>query len=92
MQDVEERIQHGVDLGKKSGFIKSGQPIVCITGKEIEIIHRLFLKSVNSNFTLAVRTTTQSCQDLLFVSTQCMNLLNFKQVTYCGVMVSTTNF
>ena len=30
--DVEERIQHGVDLGKKSGFIKSGQPIVCITG------------------------------------------------------------
>ena len=32
MQDVEERIQHGVDLGKKSGFIKSGQPIVCITG------------------------------------------------------------
>jgi hypothetical protein len=44
MQDVEERIQHGVDLGKKSGFIKSGQPIVCITGKEIEIIHRLFLK------------------------------------------------
>ena len=43
MQDVEERIQHGVDLGKKSGFIKSGQPIVCITGKEIEIIHRLFL-------------------------------------------------
>ena len=39
MQDVEERIQHGVDLGKKSGFIKSGQPIVCITGKEIEIIH-----------------------------------------------------
>ena len=47
MQDVEERIQHGVDLGKKSGFIKSGQPIVCITGKEIEIIHRLFIKSVN---------------------------------------------
>jgi len=32
MQDVEERIQHGVDLGKRSGFIKSGQPIVCITG------------------------------------------------------------
>ena len=32
MQDVEERIQHGVDLGKKSGFIKSGQPVVCITG------------------------------------------------------------
>lgn len=30
--DVEERIQHGVDLGKKSGFIKTGQPIVCITG------------------------------------------------------------
>ena len=44
MQDVEERIQHGVDLGKKSGFIKSGQPIVCITGKEIEIIQRLFIK------------------------------------------------
>ena len=40
MQDVEERIQHGVDLGKKSGFIKSGQPIVCITGKEIEIHNR----------------------------------------------------
>jgi pyruvate kinase len=31
-RDVEERIQLGVDLGKKSGFIKSGQTIVCITG------------------------------------------------------------
>merc|ERR1712037_578109 len=31
-RDIGERIQHGVDLGKKSGFIKSGQPIVCITG------------------------------------------------------------
>merc|ERR1711983_739895 len=30
--DVEERIQFGVDFGKRNGFIKSGNLIVCITG------------------------------------------------------------
>merc|ERR1719414_1224951 len=31
-QDVDERIQFGVDFGKKNGFIKSGDIVVCITG------------------------------------------------------------
>merc|ERR1712012_1279445 len=30
--DVEEHIQFGVDFGKRNGFIKSGNLIVCITG------------------------------------------------------------
>ena len=32
MQDVEARIEHGIELGKKSGFIRTGQSVVCITG------------------------------------------------------------
>lgn len=32
MRDVDERIQFGIDYGKKRGFIKSSDPIVCITG------------------------------------------------------------
>ena len=31
-QDVDERIQYGVDFGKKNGFVKSGDVIICITG------------------------------------------------------------
>jgi len=31
-QDVDERIQFGVDFGKKNGFIKSGDIVICITG------------------------------------------------------------
>merc|ERR1712241_679623 len=30
--DVDERIQYCVDFGKKNGFIKSGDPVICITG------------------------------------------------------------
>ena len=30
--DVEERIQFGVDFGKRNGFIKPGNTIICITG------------------------------------------------------------
>ena len=32
MKDVDERIQFAVDYGKKNGFIKTGDAIVCITG------------------------------------------------------------
>lgn len=32
MKDVDNRIQFGINFGKKKGFIKSGDPIVCITG------------------------------------------------------------
>ena len=31
-QDVDDRIQFGVDFGKKNGFIKAGDTVVCITG------------------------------------------------------------
>lgn len=31
-KDVDERVQYGVEFGKKCGFIASGQPIVCVTG------------------------------------------------------------
>lgn len=31
-QDVDERIQYCVDFGKKNGFIKTGDPVICITG------------------------------------------------------------
>merc|ERR1712073_91114 len=31
-QDVDDRIQFGVDFGKKNGFIKTGDTVICITG------------------------------------------------------------
>jgi len=31
-KDVDERVQYGVDYGKKYGFIKSGQQVICVTG------------------------------------------------------------
>ena len=31
-QDVDDRIQFGVDFGKKNGFIKIGDTVICITG------------------------------------------------------------
>ena len=31
-KDVDERIQFAVDYGKKKGFIKSGDYVICITG------------------------------------------------------------
>merc|ERR1712156_369062 len=31
-KDVDERVQYGVDYGKKYGFIQSGQNVVCVTG------------------------------------------------------------
>lgn len=31
-QDVDARIQYAVDYGKKQGFIKSGDQVVCVTG------------------------------------------------------------
>merc|ERR1719423_583398 len=31
-QDVDDRIQFGVDFGKKNGFIKAGDTVICITG------------------------------------------------------------
>jgi len=31
-KDVDERIQFAVDFGKKHGFIKSGDNVICITG------------------------------------------------------------
>jgi pyruvate kinase len=32
LMDLEDRIQYGVDFGKKNGFIKSGQSLICIQG------------------------------------------------------------
>ena len=32
MMDVEHRIQFGINFGKKKKFIKTGDPIVAITG------------------------------------------------------------
>lgn len=32
MKDVDNRIQFGVDFGKNSGFLKSGDAVICITG------------------------------------------------------------
>jgi len=32
MKDIDNRIQFCISFGKKKGFIKSGDPIVCITG------------------------------------------------------------
>merc|ERR1712156_1251229 len=31
-KDVDVRVQYGVDYGKKYGFIKSGQQVICVTG------------------------------------------------------------
>ncbi len=31
-KDVDARVQHAVDFGKKCGFAKAGQNIVCVTG------------------------------------------------------------
>lgn len=32
MKDVDERVQFGVKFGKSRGFIKSGDPVVVVTG------------------------------------------------------------
>jgi len=32
LKDVDNRIQFGVDFGKNSGFLKSGDSVICITG------------------------------------------------------------
>ena len=32
IKDVDNRIQFGVDFGKKQGFLKSGDAVICITG------------------------------------------------------------
>jgi pyruvate kinase len=31
-KDVDERIQYAVDFGKKHGFVKAGDNVICITG------------------------------------------------------------
>ena len=31
-KDIDERIQFAIDFGKKNGFIKTGDNVVCITG------------------------------------------------------------
>ena len=31
-KDVDERIQFAIDFGKKNGFIKGGDNVICITG------------------------------------------------------------
>ena len=31
-KDVDERIQFAIDFGKKNGFVKSGDNVICITG------------------------------------------------------------
>jgi pyruvate kinase len=32
MKDVDDRVQFGINFGKSRGFIKSGDPIVIVTG------------------------------------------------------------
>ena len=31
-KDVDMRIEYGIDFGKKYGFVKSGQSVICISG------------------------------------------------------------
>merc|ERR1711993_97297 len=31
-KDVDMRIEYGIDFGKKHGFVKSGQTVICVTG------------------------------------------------------------
>ena len=31
-EDVDERINFGIDFGKKSGFIQTGDSVICVSG------------------------------------------------------------
>ena len=31
-KDVDMRVEYGIDFGKKHGFVKSGQTVICVTG------------------------------------------------------------
>ena len=31
-KDVDMRVEYGMDFGKKHGFVKSGQTVICVTG------------------------------------------------------------
>lgn len=90
MKDVDARVQFGIKFGKSRGFIKSGDPIVIVTGWKSGsgFTNTLRVVYVNDKLLRDPEITKRKLQTLKTLQALCNNLQKIsdicKNITKCN--------